>query len=152
MPGLPKHDPKLVGKVRLKSSLPLTPMAASELVPCFYTGQNCDIHRPAKVETRGRCRELKKSGVGRFERNGKVFVFSQRIETAVQSIFNGPMSAKNVLAFLKTRTDGSPLHYEIPHAGDRTPYARSRRRLITISSRVLFSQSGMQWQNYARLA
>lgn len=31
------------------------------------------------------------------------------------------------------------LHYEIPRAGDRTPYARSRRRLIHVSSRSFFS-------------
>jgi hypothetical protein len=32
-----------------------------------------------------------------------------------------------------------PLHYEIPMAGDRTCFARHRRRLIPVSSRSMFS-------------
>jgi hypothetical protein len=33
-----------------------------------------------------------------------------------------------------------PLHYEIPHAGDGTCFARHRRRKIQVSSRSLFSR------------
>ena len=123
-------------------------MAANELVPCFYSGQNCDVDRPAKIQTRRRCRELKTAKIGRFERHGKVFIFFQRIETALLSMFTGPMSAKNILVFLKTRTDGELLHYEMPHAGDRSIFARHHRPTISVSSRPAFSQPGVQWANY----
>ena len=33
-----------------------------------------------------------------------------------------------------------PLHYEVPHAGDRSVVARHRRRAIRVSSRNLFSR------------
>ena len=115
-------------------------MAATELVPCFYTGQNCDVDRPAKMIARGRCRELKTAKIGKFERNGKIFVFSQRIETAMMALFNGPASAKNILVFLKTRTDGAKLHYETPMAGDGNWVdGYTPRRRIHVSSRSLFS-------------
>lgn len=91
-------------------------MAATDSVPCFYDGQNSDFDHPIKVQTRARCRQLKRMGIGRFERHGKVFYYNQRIETAV--IFSPPPSAKTILTFLKTRTDGTPLHYEIPMAND----------------------------------
>jgi hypothetical protein len=48
------------------------------------------------------------------------------------------VSARTILAFVKTRTDGDKLHYEIPMAGDRTPYLRSQRRLIHVSGRSVF--------------
>lgn len=44
------------------------------------------------------------------------------------------------------------LHYEIPMAGDRSIFARHRRPAITVSGRAVFSQPGVQWANYARLA
>lgn len=47
-------------------------------------------------------------------------------------------SAKAVLQFVRTHCTGDKLHYEIPHAGDRSLYARHRRRLVHVSGRSIF--------------
>lgn len=112
-------------------------MPPTDLVPCFYTGQNRYVEPPVRLERRDRLHASKKIGSGRFVDNGKHFQFIRRIETAIT--YTGPPSAKNILAFLKTRTDGEKLHYEIPMAGDRSLFARHHRSLIQVSSRSKFS-------------
>lgn len=115
----------------------------SDLVPCFYTGQDFRWQKPAEFRLRAELHRIKKLKAGRFDWDGKIFVFYKRIETVAQGLFNGPMSAKNILAFLKTRTDGEKLHYETPMAGDRGIFARHHRKFIHVSSRNLFSRQAI---------
>jgi len=63
-----------------------------------------------------------------------------------------PLQFGALLPFSKPHCYGDKLHYQIPLAGDRSAFARSRRRAINVSSRFLFSQPGMQWMNYVRPA
>jgi hypothetical protein len=72
----------------------------------------------------------------------------REVEKTKHILFDGPMGVGNLLPFAKPRCDGSKLHYELPPAGDRTPYQRSRRKFIKVSSRSIFSQPGVQWANY----
>lgn len=114
-------------------------MPATDLVPCFYTGQDFRWEQPAEFRLRAELHRIKKLKVGRFDQDGKIFLFARRIEAAARDMFSVPVSAKTILLFLKTRTDGAPLHYEIPHAGDRSIFARHHRHLIHVSSRSKFS-------------
>jgi hypothetical protein len=125
-------------------------MAATDLVPCFYTGQNFRWEQPAELRTRTECHRLKKFKLGRFDQNGKIFLFFKAIVNAAKLVWDGPIGVGNVLPFAKAHNYGDKLHYEMPMAGDRTAFARSRRKEINVSSRVLFSQPGMQWANYVR--
>jgi hypothetical protein len=45
-------------------------------------------------------------------------------------------SANTILRFIKTHCQGDKLHYEIPHAGDRSTRARHHRRRIRPSHRT----------------
>jgi hypothetical protein len=113
-------------------------MAASDPVPCFYTGQDYRWEKPAKILTRAEVRELKLRRIGNYIENGKMFLFSQRKETAL--LFGGKPSAKNILAFIKTRTDGAKLHYETPMAGDGNWLnGYTPRREIYVSARSKFN-------------
>jgi hypothetical protein len=124
-------------------------MAASDPVPCFYTGQNYRWEKPAKVLPRGEVRQLKTWKLGKFIENGKIFLFfKSTVIAAAEKVWDGPLGVGNLLPFAKPRCDGSKLHYELPPAGDRTPYQRSRRKFIKVSSRGVFSQPGVQWANY----
>ena len=77
---------------------------------------------------------------------------SREVEKTKHILFDGPLGVGNLLPFAKPRCDGAKLHYELPPAGDRTPYQRSRRKLIKVSSRGVFSQPGVQWANYVSSA
>ena len=138
MPGPPKHIPDVRGKVRLEFLFSSIPMPATDLVPCFYTGQDYRWEKPAEMRLRSEVRDFKTRGLGKFVENGRVFLFSQKIVLFLAEHWNGKPGGGSILAFLKTRTDGTPLHYEIPHAGDRSIFARHHRSLIHVSSRNLF--------------
>jgi hypothetical protein len=117
-------------------------MAATDLVPCFYTGQNYRVEEPADMRPRFEVRELKKQKLGRFIENGKFFLFFQAVVRRVENIWD-TVSGKAILHFTKTRTTGDKLHYEMPMAGHKTPYQRSLRRLIHVSHRSLFSKQAI---------
>jgi hypothetical protein len=125
-------------------------MAATDLVPCFYTGQDFRWERPAELRTRAELHGLKKEKLGRFDQNGRIFIFFQKIAEWAEQWWDGPIGVGNVLPFSKAHNYGDKLHYEMPMAGDRTAYARHRRKEIHVSSRVLFSQPGIQWASYMR--
>jgi hypothetical protein len=59
-------------------------------------------------------------------------------ELEIIKLWDGPLGRGNLLPFAKAHNYGDLLHYEMPMAGDRTPYARSRRRAISVSSRSFF--------------
>jgi hypothetical protein len=115
-------------------------MAATDLVPCFFTGQDYRWERPAKIHTRAEVREFKKLKLGKFIENGKLFLFFRAIEQAVKLLWDGPLGIGNLLPFARPHNYGEKLHYEIPHAGDRSCFARHRPRHVRVSSRNLFSK------------
>jgi hypothetical protein len=88
--------------------------------------------------------------LGRFDQNGKIFLYFKAIVNAAKRVWDGPLGIGNVLPFAKAHNYGDKLHYEMPMAGDKTAFARSRRREISVSSRSAFSQPGIQWMNYVR--
>jgi|SRR3984957_11430632 len=152
MPGPPKHIPKLAGKVRFRNTLKSKSMAATDLVPCFYTGQDYRWERPAKLEVRSRVRELKDANLGKFVENGKFFLLFKTIVQATTRAYNGPLGRGNLLPFAR-RTTGEPLHYSIPMAGDiglrrhnlfrradGKNVARLHGTVILVSTRNLFSR------------
>ena len=114
-------------------------MAATDLVPCFYTGQDFRWETPVEFRLRGELHKLKKLKLGRFDYNGKIFLFRRKIVDRVTASWNGSLSANNLTHFLKTNCYGDKLPYEIPHAGDRSIFARHHRSLIRVSSRNLFN-------------
>lgn len=75
--------------------------------------------------------------------NGRTAI--QRFRPGGQDIFEKMESIglSNLIPFgrvLNPMLAPKKLHYEIPHAGDRTCFARHRRRFIRVSSRSLFSR------------
>lgn len=129
-------------------------MPSTDLVPCFYTGQRRAVERPAKFEMRSRLHELKKAKLGKFVDNGKVFLFEKSIVVVQEKLnrgWDGPLGVGNLLPFAKAHNYGDKLHYEMPMAGDKTAFARSRRKELHPSSRAIFNQPGIQWANYARV-
>lgn len=72
------------------------------------------------------------------------------VEKVVIGFWDGPLGRGNLLPFAKAHNYGDKLHYEMPHAGDRTAFARSRRKEFHPSSRPIFNQPGIQWANYVR--
>lgn len=118
-------------------------MAATDLVPCFYTGQDYRWEKPAKVLLRSEVRELKKAKIGYFVENGKIFLFFNAMLHAAKKVWDevrdGPLGRGNILPFARLHNHGDKLHYEVPMAGDRSVYARHRRKLIHPSSRSLFN-------------
>jgi hypothetical protein len=114
-------------------------MPATDLVPCFYTGQDFRWEQPAEFRLRSELHRIKKLKIGRFDQDGRIFLFARRIEAAARDIFSVPVSAKTVLTFLKTRTDGAKLHYEMPPAGYSYWHNRFERPYISVSSRSLFN-------------
>lgn len=114
-----------------------TLMAANQLVPCYYTGQNRRVEPPAEFRLRPELHEIKKQKLGTFVDNGKNFLFAARRRVRVfNTLWEGRPSSKSILAFLKTNSYGDRLHYEIPRAGDRGLFARHHRPRIRVSSRV----------------
>jgi hypothetical protein len=117
-------------------------MATTDLVPCFYTGQNFRWEKPAEIRTRADCHLQKKLKLGRFDQNGKIFLFYKAIVNAAKSVWDGPVGIGNLLPFAK-RSSGDKLHYETPMAGDRSIFARHRRHIIHVSHRSLFSRQAL---------
>ncbi|HET9320385.1 MAG TPA: hypothetical protein VFO27_11435 [Bryobacteraceae bacterium] len=93
-------------------------MAATDLVPCFYTGQNYRTEKPAEVRVRSEVRELKKRKLGKFVANGTLFLFSRAIVKKMVAPYDGPLGVGNVVPFARLHNYGDRLHYEIPMAGD----------------------------------
>ena len=115
-------------------------MAATDLVPCFYTGQDYRWERPAKIKTRAEVRDYKKWKLGEFRESGKVFLFFQRVKEDLVGFWDGPLGIGNLLPFARLHNYGEKLHYEVPMAGDRGCFARHRPRHLRVSSRSLFSR------------
>ena len=116
-------------------------MAASDPVPCYYTGQNYRWEKPAKVLPRSEVRKLKNWKEGKFIENGKIFLFFKSIVVAVaEKVWDGPLGVGNLLPFSKPRCYGDKLHYETAMAGDGNWIdGYTPRRRIYVSSRSLFS-------------
>jgi hypothetical protein len=135
-------------------------MAASDPVPCYYTGQDYRWERPACVKTRGEVRELKKWKLGKFVESGKIFLFFKRlVKDAVLGFWDGPLGRGNLIPFGRNKTSGDPLHYEIPRAGDKGMrrhnlylrrdehgIAQVQSRELRVSSRNLFSKQPIPMQ------
>jgi hypothetical protein len=111
-------------------------MASTDLVPCFYTGQDYRCELPAEVRTRREVREFKARGLGKFVDSGKIFLFFKQL---ARKLWDGPLGIGNLLPFAKPRNYGDPLHYEMPMSGDGTCYARHRRHLVRVSHRSLWA-------------
>ena len=78
----------------------------------------------------------------------------QRLEAPCVDVSGEPIGRSNLVPFGRASNPLFPpskLHYEIPHAGDATPFLRHRRTLIEVSSRGMFSQPGVQWANYCAI-
>ena len=125
-------------------------MPATDLVPCFYTGQDFRWETPAEFRMRAELHKLKKQGLGRFDQKGKIFRFAQKIEQRVSRLWTGSPSANNLLHFVKTNCYGDKLHYEIPMFGDNDLlhrfgmyYDGETKKYVTrtvhVSSRSLFN-------------
>jgi hypothetical protein len=115
-------------------------MAASDPVPCYYTGQNYRWERPAEIHTRAEVRGFKKAKLGTFIENGKIFLFFKAIVNAVKTTWDGPLGRGLLIPFSKKRTTGDKLHYETAMAGDGNWIdGYTPRRRIYVSSRSLFS-------------
>ena len=115
-------------------------MAASDPVPCYYTGQNYRWEKPAKILTRGEARKLKNWKEGKFVENGKIFLFFKSIVNAVKTTWDGPLGRGLLIPFSKKRTTGDKLHYETAMAGDGNWVdGYTPRRRVYVSSRSLFS-------------
>lgn len=108
-------------------------MAATDLVPCYYTGQRVGIEPPAESKPRYELREMKRQKLGEFVRNGKFFLFFKRMAAKITRLWDGPLGVGNALPFGR-QTDGGLLHYEMPHAGDIGLWRHFRKR-IRVSAR-----------------
>jgi hypothetical protein len=122
--------------------------AKTDLVPCFYTGQNFRWERPVAFRVRAELHQLKKEKLGRFDQHGAIFLFFQKVVEHVVERWEGTPSAQNLLHFVRTHCEGDKLHYETPMAGDNDLLHRfgmyfdgSRyvTRTIPVSSRSLFN-------------
>ena len=96
-------------------------MAATDLVPCFYTGQNYRVEKPAEVRTRAEVREFKAQKLGKFIENGRLFLFFKIMAQKAKQLWDGPFGVGNLLPFYKSQNPlmaPQKLHYEIPKAND----------------------------------
>jgi hypothetical protein len=113
-------------------------MPANDLVPCYYKGQLRRVEAPAEFRLRVDLHEMKAEKLGKFVDNGQVFLFEQVRVRRGKQLWDGLLTAANVLAFSHPRNPliaPDKLHYEMPMAGDRTTFARHRRHLIHVSGR-----------------
>jgi hypothetical protein len=128
-------------------------MPATDLVPCFYTGQLRCVERPREFRQRAELHQLKAAKLGKFVDNGKVFLFDKTDK--IVKVWDGPIGIGNLLPFAKQNNYGDKLHYEMPHAGDRgllhrhglyrqrADPARSGKlstRTLSVSSRNIFAR------------
>jgi hypothetical protein len=115
-------------------------MPLTDLVPCFYTGQNYRVEQPVELRARADVHEFKRQKLGKFVENGRLFLFVKKLERKIASACDGPLGVGNAIPFARLHNYGDKLHYEIPMAGDRGAFARHRRKLIRVSAR-----SGMRY-------
>ncbi len=112
-------------------------MPSTDLVPCFYQGQNYRVEPPAEIRTRAETRKFKAQMLGKFIENGKIFLF---FKVLAKKLWDGPLGIGNLLPFGDRRSN--PLippdktNYATPMAGDGTTFARHQRKLIRVSSRL----------------
>jgi hypothetical protein len=126
-------------------------MAATDLVPCFYTGQNFRWEKPAEFRVRAELHRLKKLKLGRFDDHGKIFLFFKAIAAKAKTLWDGPLGRGLLVPFSKPKSYGDKLHYECAMAGDGSWLRGYRpRREIEVSPRSKFSQPGIQWRGYVR--
>lgn len=107
----------------------------TDLVPCFYMGQNFRVDEPAERTARAIVREYKAKGRGKFVDSGRAFLFHARGACRSEAP-RVKASARTILHYMKTNCYGDKLHYEIPRAGDAGPFARHRRKFIRVSGRL----------------
>lgn len=70
-----------------------------------------------------------------------VKVVSHQAMKFARALWDGPLGVGNALPFSR-QTDGSLLHYEMPHAGDRGLW-KSYRKKIQVSARSRFSHQSL---------
>jgi hypothetical protein len=93
-------------------------MAATDLVPCFYTGQNYRVEKPAELRLRSEVREFKNQKLGKFIENGTRFLYFRALTKRVVRLWDGPIGVGNALPFARLHNYGDKLHYEMPMAND----------------------------------
>lgn len=62
------------------------------------------------------------------------------------AVIDGPLGTGNLIPFARAHNPflaPQKLHYETPHAGDRSIFARHRRPLIRVSHRNLFAKQAI---------
>jgi hypothetical protein len=94
-------------------------MASSDVVPCFYTGQDKST-KPVMSVSRVEARVFKTQGRGRFDDNGKIFRFFEAVRKA---LWDGPFGIGNVLPFTRVQNKlraPDSINYPIPCAGAHT--------------------------------
>ena len=134
-------------------------MPLTDLVPCFYAGQPRILSRPAKLMLRSNLHDMKKHKLGLFVDDGTAFQFTRKFTDAVRPLWDGLLGVGNLLPFARLHNYGDKLHYWAGPQGLRFHGLYQRRdengvmqlhsHEIEVSSRLLFSQPGMQWKNYA---
>ena len=62
---------------------------------------------------------------------------------AIRALIDGPIGVGMLVPFVKPRSSGDKLHYEMPMAGHKTAYQRSLRRLIHVSHRNVFAHQAI---------
>jgi hypothetical protein len=117
-------------------------MAATDLVPCFYSGQNYYADPPAEHRLRSEVRECKRQKLGEFRENGKIFLFFKAIAAKLNRLWDGPLGVGNAMPFSRRTDAGQHYHYEIPHAGDIGLWRHLRKR-IRVSARSRHSQQSI---------
>ena len=68
------------------------------------------------------------------------------VRTTIEQIrawVDGPIGVGMLVPFVKPRSSGDKLHYEMPMAGHKTAYQRSLRRLIHVSHRNVFAHQAI---------
>jgi hypothetical protein len=124
-------------------------MPATDLVPCFYKGQNFRWEQPVEFRTRAELHRIKKLKVGRFDQNGKIFLFRQAVGNTAKRPLDSPATARTILCFMKAHQDGAKLHYDVGpkglkrhglyHRRDEYGAMQIHSHMIRVSSRSLFN-------------
>lgn len=123
-------------------------MAATDLVPCFYTGQDYRSEKPAELRTRAEVRAWKKQKLGKFVEHGRYFLFFKTLMVKLARFWDGPLGVGNLLPFAKAHNYGDKLHYEMPMANDiglrRHNLYRREGKLLSHQIQVS-ARSGMRY-------